>query len=477
MKIGAIGGAVALAKKYFDRKKDRERETHERRYHPAHGRVDSISEDSLARLEEGRPLPSHQHPLIRPPIPPFNPPLNPPINAPVNPAFNVPPNPPLHHRRSRSSVSYGSYMSDEEPRVGGHRARDGIATLGAAGLLRNIFKSRRDKKEQRRVERMRRQELEEERVARMNSQGRYTGDGYPGRGGRAGSLTTSTNFTGSVVNPPRPNTGVPPPLPAGVMPVGVPGGIGPAPLPPGDPRSHTILGANNPVLTGAVNEPVNMPPIPPDPQGILHQDTSGSEAYISAGGRPHHRHRTGRDGLAAAAATGAAAGLAAAEANRRQSRNSTGEDSVTSPPVSVKVKMHRDGRHVTLRRLPEQEAAAEREARRRERQGKHHRRRSASSLGGSEGNERWRRTEALERQQAEEMRRQNQNQNELAAQQIAQGLVPPPPPIPSSSISPATGSVGSPGTEANSDYVNNRRRRRAERAGRQARQENKVEFE
>jgi hypothetical protein len=36
-----------------------------------------------------------------------------------------------------------------------------------------------------------------------------------------------------------------------------------------------------------------------------------------------------------------------------------------SPPVSVKVKMHEDcDRHVTLRRLKEQEAAAEREARR-----------------------------------------------------------------------------------------------------------------
>jgi hypothetical protein len=49
---------------------------------------------------------------------------------------------------------------------------------------------------------------------------------------------------------------------------------------------------------------------------------------------------------------------------RSRSRHSQG-DEIVSPPVSVKVKMHGDrGRHVTLRRLTQQEAAAEREARR-----------------------------------------------------------------------------------------------------------------
>jgi hypothetical protein len=44
--------------------------------------------------------------------------------------------------------------------------------------------------------------------------------------------------------------------------------------------------------------------------------------------------------------------------------SAAGPSTASGLPVSVKVKMHNDGRHVTLRRLNEQEAAAEREARR-----------------------------------------------------------------------------------------------------------------
>ena len=476
LEIGALAGAATLARKYFGKRQEERRNDNGPPYVPPNGRVERrndngppyvappgrverVSEDSLARLEEGRlPPPSRQHPL------------------------NQPLNPPRGHHRSHSSISQDSYASDDGVRPGGRRKRDEIATLGAAGLLRNIFKNRRERKEQRRLEDIRRHEMEEERIARMNSQRRYTGDGFPGRSGRGGSITTSTNYTGSVDNRPRPGPILPPPVPGGMIPPPVVGGIAP-PFPPppppqtiGDRRGNTTLGANNPVLTGAVSQPVQMPPIPPDPQGILHQETSGSDLYYSSGGRPHRRHHPGRDGLVAGVATG----VAAAEANRHQSQNSTGEGSVASPPVSVKVKMHRDGRHVTLRRLPEEEAAAEREARRRERQGKNQRQGSASSLGGADGSERWRRTEALERQQAEAMR----SQNAIAAEYRPEGLVPPPPPIPSSSISPGTNSVGSPGTydgtgtEASADYANNRRRRRAERAqARQARQEHRVEFE
>ncbi len=487
LELGAVGGVIALVRSFLDRRKDGQRNGNNRRYSDSHGGGDSVSEDSLARLEEGRPPPSRQHPLNQPLMPPQEPALNPGVSVPFNSApisapnqpLNPPLNRPLGHRRSQSSLHSGSYFTDEETNVGRHRTRDGIATLGAAGLLRNIFKNRREKKEQRRVEELRRREMEEERIARMNSQGRYTGDGYPGRGGRRGSLTASTNLTGSVDNRPRANPVGPPPLPAGAPPTGLTGVPTGATQPAGNYPGGTILGANNPVMTGVVDQPVSMPPIPPDPQGILHQETSGSEAYLSTGGRPHRRHRAGNGGLAAGVAAGASAASAPGEASRQQNRTSTGDDSVTSPPVSVKVKMHKDGRHVTLRRLPEEEAAAEREARRRERKGKNHRRGSASSLGGTDGSERWRRTEALEREQAEEIRKQN----EVNAGQRADGLLPPPPPIPSSSISPGTGSVGSPGTydgtgtEASADYVNNRRRRRAERAGRQARQENRVEFE
>ena len=49
-----------------------------------------------------------------------------------------------------------------------------------------------------------------------------------------------------------------------------------------------------------------------------------------------------------------------------------------SPAISVKVKTHNDGRHVTLRRLNEEEAAVEREARR---LGRPSRRREGDSFG------------------------------------------------------------------------------------------------
>ncbi|KAI1197379.1 hypothetical protein F5X97DRAFT_302531 [Nemania serpens] len=122
-------------------------------------------------------------------------------------------------------------------------------------------------------------------------------------------------------------------------------------------------------------EPVSMPPMPPDPQGLLHtlNQESGSESYLSKGGRSHRRHssRRGRDPeQAAAAAASSAAGLAAEEEQQR-------DRSRGSQPLSVvKVKYHDDrDRNVTLRRLTEEEA------RREQRRG---RSASVSSLSGSE---------------------------------------------------------------------------------------------
>jgi hypothetical protein len=76
---------------------------------------------------------------------------------------------------------------------------------------------------------------------------------------------------------------------------------------------------------------------------------------------------------------------------------------MNSPPVTVNVKVHDDAnRHVTLRRLTEQEAAAEREARKSE----HRRRRadSVSSLSGTDtaaGRRRYRRDEREAERRAE----------------------------------------------------------------------------
>ncbi|KAL8842645.1 MAG: hypothetical protein Q9170_000420 [Blastenia crenularia] len=450
LKVGAVAGAAGLAKRLFDRRGDRDGDSDVGEYGPPLGGATAINPDPMERIEEGRPLPSNQHPL----------------------------NHALNHRRSTSSMSYDSYISaSQEGRS--HGLRNAVAGLGALGLARNIFKGRRERKEQKRLDAMR----EQERLDRVNNR-RLTGDGLPRRGGRRHSPTTSTVMTESTDLRPHHDPGLPPPIPAGTFPIGA-GAAGaafashdqnrmrPGPPPPSNlpPPPVNIPPPPRDPIAG----PLSMPAIPPDPQGgLFHQESSAS----SADGRYHRRRRSGRNNAAAATA-----GLAGAEASSRRDRRHSagvGEGSPASPPVSVKVKMHSDGRHVTLRRLPEEEAAAERAARRKSKE-RHGRRRgdSASSLsGGGSGAERWRRTEALERQQAEQMRMESDRL--AAARNQAQNLqapvpLPPPPPIPSSSAGPPppTGSVSSPGnyeTEGSADYANNRRRRRAERAQKQARE-------
>ncbi|MCJ1391196.1 hypothetical protein MMC18_004058 [Xylographa bjoerkii] len=462
-------GAIAAASYYITRllgRKDHDEDDHD-------SGATVTTEDSIERVEraeEGRPLPSGQHPL------------------------NQVQTRPLNHRRSTSLASEDSYMNGSPSRQRrGHGLRDAVLGLGAVGLARNVFKKRRERKEQRRIDTLREQEIEDERIARQHSQ-RYTGDGTrpPRRGGVQASAAASTDFSEEIG---RHRTYSPPPLPGGTLPA-MAGAAAAGALLTDRERQRMTPRASNTVLPGPPPPPpppppgaVFMSPIPPDHQGMLHHDSSGSEMYTSVNGRTHRRHRS--YDAAAAAAAGGAAGLLAGEAiaNRRDRNSnrasaSAGEDSVGSQgPVSVKVKMHSDGRHVTLRRLPEEEAAAERAARRssRDRNGRRRRNDSTSTLSGPDlgvGGERWRRTEALERQQAMEMERERANlhaeqmqlnQGRLAVPQP--GPLPPAPPIPMSSspLGPA-GSVGSPGTydgtatEASADYANNRRRRRAERA-------------
>jgi hypothetical protein len=99
-----------------------------------------------------------------------------------------------------------------------------------------------------------------------------------------------------------------------------------------------------------------------------------------------------------------------------------GPSTASGLPVSVKVKMHNDGRHVTLRRLNEQEAAAEREARRvgadTSGNGRRARRGSSLSSGGEEAG-------------GSRFRRGNNSIRPSSQQPIA--AVPPPPPMSSPS--------------------------------------------
>ena len=478
LKYGAIAGGLAIGKRLMDRRNrnqdpDRDRDSDVGEYGPPLGGATPINPDVVESMEEGRPLPSGQHPL----------------------------NQTTNFQRSTSSLSYHTYMSATGERRRGHGLRNTVAGLGVIGLARNIFKNSRERKRQRRLKTIRQREIDEERNARTNNQ-RFTGDGLPRRAARRGSATTSTDYSASTDDRSRPNVSAPPPLPAGVFPPAV-ASAAVAGHDLSRDRHHNASILSNPTL-GAVppTGPVLMPPIPPDPYGIFHPESSGSEAYVSAGGRQHRRHHSRHNSvIAAAVAAGATAGVAVAEASssRRDHRHSAsgGEGSAATPPVSVKVKMHPDGRHVTLRRLPEEEAAADRTRRSKDRHGRR-RRGSISSLSGSDGGggssgNRYRRTEALERQQADAMRIESENL--AAARGQSQNLPfqpqlqpqphpyqplpiplpppPPPPPIHESSLGlrpGTTGSVGSPGTydgtatDASANYSNNRRRRRAERA-------------
>lgn len=462
LKIGAIAGGVAIVRNLMDRRnrdRDRDRDSDVGDYRPPLGGATPINPE---RLEEGRPLPSGQHPL----------------------------NQPLHHQRSTSSISYSSYMSASGEHRRGHGLRDAVVGLGAFGLARNIFKNRRERKEQRRLETQRQREQEERRVQANNQ--RLTGDRFPRRAPRRGSLTTSTDDSVSTDDRPRHDAGVPPPLPAGVYPAGV-AGAATAGQDLGRDRRHNTTNPSIPPMGGPPpTGPLSMPPMPPDTQGLFHPESSGSEAYNSIGGRQHRRHRSGQRTTPAVPLVSAAPGVAPeASSSRRDRHHSTsgGEASVASPPVSVKVKMHPDGRHVTLRRLPEEEAAAERTRRSKDRHGRRRRGSINSQSGSDGGGNRWRRTEAMQRQEAA-MKAESENLAAARAHIQNQPLsvpAPPPPPIPESSVGPrpGTGSVGSPGhdgtaTDASANYRDNRKRRRAERSqaklDKEVRQGNTVDF-
>ena len=486
LRIAAPIGAAGLVTRFFDRRyRDRESDVEE--YGPPLGGSTASDE---ARHREGRLPPGGPVPLNRP-LPENRHPLNEPFPyGPQPPNQSIPVGQrPLNRRPSDETSSFES--ASGEPRRG-HGLRDGIATLGVLGLARSIFNKRRGRNQD--------QELSAEQDPRVHG-GHLTGDGRPTRHHRPGLSSISSDTTSLTgMNHPNHGDGIPP-ITAGAYPAGAAGAA--------VATHERDRDRNEELPLGGIprNGQVTMPPIPPDPQGIFHADSSGSEVYIGADGRNHWRHHAGRD-AAAGGIAGGAVGLAAAEAaeasssrrDHRERRQSAGGvvPSVASPPVSIKVKMHDDNRHVTLRRLPEAEAAAERQAReaRRRSQERSGRRRgdSASSLSGTDGSgDRFRRNQFQERQQAEAMRIESERLAAARAQAQNQKNAmnaPAPPPIPESSSNlrpPRTASIGSPGTydgnttEASADYANNRRRRRAERAqARQAREAKvgkTVEFE
>ncbi|KIV83093.1 hypothetical protein PV11_05148 [Exophiala sideris] len=495
MQVAAIGATVAAAQKLFGRKERRDDGSDTGPYRPPRpalgGNQSVTTTDSMSRIEEGRPP-------IRPTTPTG---ASPGYIRPTHPLAQPPLTPGSGRRHSDSNYSYSDSFASASPSRRDRRThtfRDALATGGAVFAVRQMFKNRKQRREDQRIE--------DERISRINGGQGYTGDGVTPpkrqRHNRMGSQSAS-DLTSDLESNVRPGA-------SGALPVA---GVGAAAASALADRNRIRPVGTDPVINHPgppMAMPTDVPPVPP-----VHQESSGSEMYTTASGRQRHRHHL-RD-EAAAGLAGAAVGAAAGEHSRRR-QNGRNTDSLESPPVSLKVKMHNDGRHVTLRRLTEEEAAAQREAKRRERAASAARRRRNSSFSSSEGDalgagpsadRRWRRTEAMEAQQAA--------QNQAAAagstypQPIAhvgpstnppyptpptpgtQGIdprtgetyhVPIPPPIPASmsNLGPAGSGVTSPGTETSgaTEYANNRRRRRAERAqarlAREGRAGNTVDF-
>ncbi|KAF4278103.1 hypothetical protein CNMCM8689_004090 [Aspergillus fumigatus] len=186
-----------------------------------------------------------------------------------------------------------------------HGVRNALFGAGAFAALRGLFKRRNKDDEQRRVEEMRRHDIEEERIARANSKRRYTGDGfYPRKHRRADSYTATDLSSTDMTRPPR------------------------GPL---HGESAISAGAATP---GPVDVPYSgAPPAPP-----IHQEPI-SEMPTPVQSR--HELPEVVPGLAA----GATAMDASSSHRRQRSTSRQRDDHVESPPVSVKVKMHNDGRH------------------------------------------------------------------------------------------------------------------------------------
>ncbi|KAI1082199.1 hypothetical protein F5B20DRAFT_532541 [Whalleya microplaca] len=270
---------------------------------------------------------------------------------------------PAHSRQDSHDISsYSSYVSPsrrtrEDEESGRSKASKGLLAGLGLGWLAKKMKGNTDKN----AEEDRLKMEDERRDGRHGS--RYTGDGYgtPTRPSRRrpppSSAPTGTSFTRDTessmleARPPGTSVGGPPMPPLG------PGGVPPIVPMPG-PRSHSHSRSRSRSRHG-----ISMPPMPPDPHGVLHplHPESGSE---STGSRMHRRtsSRRRREGerSAAAAAAGAAAVAAEEEERRRRDRSRP-----PSQPVSVKVKYHDDrDRNITLRRLTEEEQAASRRRRR-----------------------------------------------------------------------------------------------------------------
>lgn len=478
---GAGLGAYHGVKRIFSRKQPQDEESYAgSSYAPTIGGSQAVNRADVLRVQDGEaPLSPEPQRVTR-------------SDRISQAPAAIPIGQPLRSRTSRDSFSsYDSRSSfeDEEPSQPNKSPESGviagISSLGLLGYLKWRREQNRIKKDNVRIVDMRQQERQNaERINRANSQ-RYSDRHRHRRPSVTETEAThDLGFAGSNPELSRhhlPTSNMPPlPASAATLPASnqysttqLPSNDGPAGLAP------PVMGPVYPTHPGLVSMPegavvpdasrlarsnnTSRINLPAEPIGLAAVNTSHSHM------RPDHHERTEH------------------YSTNSQIKATNSPTSVASPPVSVKVKMHNDGRHVTLRRLNEDEAAAEREARRRERRQRRRRAESLSS-GVEDENVRYRRAQGA-------MPSPNTAAKPPAVSHSDELNLPPmqgPPPVPvhSTGMSPVNmpssamnSGIGSPGTYDTgtgtdlSAFETNRKRRRAERAAqRGANQGARVEF-
>lgn len=304
-----------------------------------------------------------------------------PLSSPTRP-IRTPGRSRLRPRRSGSFSSVSSvdsYDSPSAPRpTGGITKRQGLAATlaGLTGLafFRKKNQERQARKEEQRAEELRR--YDEEITDRVNRTQRRR----PGFGESAVEETVheDVGLTGSNPGLSRhslPNTNAPP-------------------LPQSAAAPHSVTDTYS-----NTTRPTTQPGYPVDSAGLPMPTGPGPSSTAQFPESNTSRVRftdTVTPATTSAAAALASNAIASDKSSRRHNRRSSSlqrtdtydtstTTSAAEPPVSVKVKIHDDNRHVTLRRLNSAEAAAEREARRRERRTRRRHRADSSSGLDSDG--------------------------------------------------------------------------------------------
>lgn len=537
--LGAGAGVAAFegVKGIFGRRRrQREDEDYDDNYRPPlGGNQNAVTQTDVSRVEAGQAPFSPDDPRRRNEHATHS--SMPPASTMPGTAA-TPTRPPRRHRPGDEMYSDDERESFDDERDRPETLRDSIAVFGALGGFQNWVSRRRSRRGQQRVDQEKTHDVED--AERYN---RRTSMNYPGLADRRRASVSDTVMTGATQDqglgsnaemsrpPLRPDANAPPlPAAAGAylgnrQNVTTEEGYVLPPPPPGPPPGGQSSALRPPPIPGSAH----MPPgaIEPDPSRLVAQNTAANEASAFGRGRPGE---AGAEGLAAGALAGAAAGRTQSQSpsryrQREESRNripprqaaiqsgslsqggaGPAAGSTSSPPISLKVKMHNDqGGHVTLRRLNEEEAAAERAARRQERRQRRRRNSSLSSAVEEEPpGQRYRRTGGGMRPSVSQpidsvppppamssaggsARRDSEMNLPPMAPQAAQVS----PPTAGRSNAPVSGSgLGNPmaspnayGTDAGtgtdvSAFADNRRRRRAERARRlEAARGNRVEFE